>query len=65
MIHPRTADVFNFLWNHLEKDMNSLGQALDQNMDNTAVVVHLIINNCTEFTGDFPTTFIMLLLLFV
>ncbi|XP_029311958.1 LOW QUALITY PROTEIN: E3 ubiquitin-protein ligase rnf213-beta [Cottoperca gobio] len=48
MIHPRPHDVFNFLWKHLEKDMRVLGQTLDQNMDNTAVTVHLILNTCTE-----------------
>lgn len=65
MIHPRPHDVFNFLWNHLEKDMGVLGQTLDQNIDNTAVTVHLILNTCTEFTTgdtDFPTIFSMLLL---
>ncbi|XP_070707447.1 E3 ubiquitin-protein ligase rnf213-beta [Pempheris klunzingeri] len=52
MIHPRPSDVFSFLWNHLEKDLDALGQALDQNMDNTAVTVHLIINSCTGSTGQ-------------
>ncbi|XP_026171361.1 E3 ubiquitin-protein ligase rnf213-beta isoform X2 [Mastacembelus armatus] len=50
MIHPRPYDVCTFLWNHLEKDMRVLGQALNQNMDNTAVTVHLILNACTEIT---------------
>ncbi|CAK6965023.1 E3 ubiquitin-protein ligase rnf213-beta isoform X3 [Scomber scombrus] len=49
MIHPRPLDVFSFLWEHLDKDMDVLGKALDQNMDNTAVTVHLILNTCTEF----------------
>ncbi|XP_054454921.1 E3 ubiquitin-protein ligase rnf213-beta [Anoplopoma fimbria] len=48
MIHPRTHDVLNFLWRHLEKDLHVLGQALDQNMDNTAVTVHLILNTCAK-----------------
>ncbi|KAI4801198.1 hypothetical protein KUCAC02_000123 [Chaenocephalus aceratus] len=50
MIHPRPSDVSNFLWEHLEKDMDVLGQTLDQNMDNTVVTVHLILNTCTGFT---------------
>ncbi|XP_040922673.1 E3 ubiquitin-protein ligase rnf213-beta isoform X2 [Toxotes jaculatrix] len=50
MIHPRPTNVFNFLWDHLEKDMSVLGKALNQNMDSTAVTVHLILNVCTEFT---------------
>ncbi|TKS89378.1 E3 ubiquitin-protein ligase rnf213-beta [Collichthys lucidus] len=48
MIHPATRDVFNFLWNHLDQDLRVLGKTLDQNMDNTAVTVHLILTTCTE-----------------
>lgn len=55
MIHPRPYDVINFLWNHLEKDIRVVGQAVDQNMDNTAVMVHLILRACADFmTGDIP-----------
>lgn len=55
MIHPRPADVTGFLWNHLEKDMRVLGHALDQNLDNTAITVHLILRACAEGTiGDVP-----------
>ncbi|KAG8008845.1 hypothetical protein GBF38_010486 [Nibea albiflora] len=50
MIHPATRDVFNFLWSHLEKDLRVLGKTLDQNTDNTAVTVHLILSTCTEST---------------
>ncbi|XP_051273053.1 E3 ubiquitin-protein ligase rnf213-beta isoform X1 [Dicentrarchus labrax] len=46
MIHPRPHDVLNFLWNHLEKDMSVLGQTLNQNVDNVAVTVHLVLNTC-------------------
>lgn len=52
MIHPRPHDVRNFLWRHLEKDLRVLGQALDQNTDNTAVTLHLILNTCAESPGD-------------
>ncbi|XP_047465467.1 E3 ubiquitin-protein ligase rnf213-beta [Mugil cephalus] len=48
MIHPRPNDVFSFLWAHLEKDMTELGKTLSQNIDNTAVTVHLIL---TRFTA--------------
>lgn len=55
MIHPRPTDVTGFLWNHLEKDMRVLGHALDQNLDNTAITVHLILRACAERTiGDVP-----------
>lgn len=60
MIHPGTRDVFNFLWNHLDQDLRVLGKTLDQNMDNTAVTVHLILTTCTEPAAgdtDSPTTF--------
>ncbi|XP_060883843.1 E3 ubiquitin-protein ligase rnf213-beta [Labrus mixtus] len=49
MIHPMPQDVLTFLWRHLEVDMRVLGQTLDQNTDNTAVTVHLILNACTDF----------------
>ncbi|KAM7381116.1 hypothetical protein PAMA_012108 [Pampus argenteus] len=48
MIHPGTSDVFSFIWNHLHTDMDVLGKSLDQNIDNTAITVHLILNACTE-----------------
>ncbi|KAM6964707.1 E3 ubiquitin-protein ligase rnf213-beta [Tautogolabrus adspersus] len=51
MIHPRPPDVLAFLWRHLEMDMRVLGKTLDQNTDNTAVTVHLILNACTDFSS--------------
>lgn len=68
MIHPRPNNVVNFLWNHLEKDMRVLGQTLNQNPDNTAVTVHLILSACKGFTSGntaLSLTFSMLLLLFM
>lgn len=59
MIHHRLYDVFTFLWAHLEKDMMELGKALSQNMDNTAVTVHLILTRSTK--GQSAVTFILLL----
>lgn len=55
MIHPRPRDVTSFLWNHLEKDMRVLGDALDQNLDKAAITVHLILRVCADAgcpTGD-------------
>lgn len=55
MIHPRRSDVTSFLWNHLEKDLRVLGNALDQNLDNTAITVHLVLRVCADSecpTGD-------------
>ncbi|XP_029934003.1 E3 ubiquitin-protein ligase rnf213-beta [Myripristis murdjan] len=50
MIHPRPPDVLHFVWRHLERDMEVLGRVLNQNMDDTAVTVHLILNTCVEFS---------------
>lgn len=53
MIHPRPANVTGFLWDHLEKDVRVLGHALNQNLDNAAITVHLILRICAEHTaGD-------------
>ncbi|KAL4648632.1 E3 ubiquitin-protein ligase rnf213-beta-like [Arapaima gigas] len=43
MIQPSVRDVREFLWRHLEKDMEILGRSLGQNMDNTAIIVHLVL----------------------
>ncbi|XP_028976279.2 E3 ubiquitin-protein ligase rnf213-beta isoform X3 [Esox lucius] len=51
MIHPGVRDVLGFLWLHLEKDVEVLGGTLDQNLDNTVVTVHLILQTCLSFTG--------------
>lgn len=61
MIHPTPNDVFKFLWQHLEKDMKVLGQTLDQNMDNTAITVHLILARFPA--GDTDSTMIVNMLL--
>lgn len=48
MIKPAVYNVFEFLWQHLEKDMRVLGKTLNLNMDDTAIVVHLILNRFLE-----------------
>ncbi|XP_073722611.1 E3 ubiquitin-protein ligase rnf213-beta [Misgurnus anguillicaudatus] len=50
MIQPAVHDVFEFLWQHLEKDMEILGKTLNLNMDDTAIIVHLILNRFLETT---------------
>ncbi|XP_034715873.1 E3 ubiquitin-protein ligase rnf213-beta isoform X2 [Etheostoma cragini] len=50
MIHPGPRDVSHFLWKHLDTDMRVLGRTLDQNLDNTALTIHLILNTCAHFT---------------
>lgn len=51
MIHPRPHDVLTFLWRHLEEDLRVLGRALDQNVDDAAVTVHLILDTCAQSPG--------------
>lgn len=63
MIHPSPSNVLSFLWNHLEKDLKVLGQALDLNMDNAAVTVHLILTGFPTGEINFVTTFSTLLLI--
>ncbi|XP_060751752.1 E3 ubiquitin-protein ligase rnf213-beta isoform X2 [Tachysurus vachellii] len=48
MIHPTVHDVQEFLWRHLEKDMENLGKTLNLNWDDVAIVVHLILNNSVQ-----------------
>lgn len=48
MIHATVRDVQEFLWHHLEKDMENLGKTLNLNWDDVAIVVHLILNNSVQ-----------------
>ncbi|XP_029109785.1 E3 ubiquitin-protein ligase rnf213-beta [Scleropages formosus] len=51
MIQPKVKDVLEFLWRHLEKDMEILGRSLGQNMDNTAIAVHFILQASLQLTA--------------
>ncbi|KAL7869589.1 hypothetical protein AOLI_G00135770 [Acnodon oligacanthus] len=44
MIQPTVYNICEFLWHHLEKDMEALGKTLNLNWDDTAIAVHLILN---------------------
>ncbi|KAG7491231.1 hypothetical protein MATL_G00000820, partial [Megalops atlanticus] len=48
VIHPEVADVWEFLWEHLERDMEVLGRSLGQNVDNTAVTIHLVLQGLLQ-----------------
>lgn len=48
MIHPKVNNVQEFLWRHLEKDMEVLGKTLNLNWDDTAIMVHLILNTFAQ-----------------
>uniref|UniRef100_UPI00398F666A E3 ubiquitin-protein ligase rnf213-alpha-like isoform X2 n=1 Tax=Pristiophorus japonicus TaxID=55135 RepID=UPI00398F666A len=45
MIKPRVQNVSEFLWQHLEKDLDQLGKSLGKNIDDTATCIHLVIDN--------------------
>ncbi|XP_072098497.1 E3 ubiquitin-protein ligase rnf213-alpha-like [Mobula birostris] len=44
MIQPRVQDPRNFLWSHIQKDIEQLEKSLATNTNETAVVVHLILS---------------------
>ncbi|XP_058845777.1 E3 ubiquitin-protein ligase rnf213-beta isoform X2 [Acipenser ruthenus] len=44
MISPAVGNVEQFLWRHIENDMEALGRSLGRNMDDTAVCIHLVIH---------------------
>lgn len=48
MIHPTVNNAQEFLWRHLEKDMDVLGKTLNLNWDDTAITVHLILNTSAQ-----------------
>ena len=41
-----------FFWGHLERDVQLLARALGKNIDEAAIVVHLILKNINTFTID-------------
>ncbi|TRY96584.1 hypothetical protein DNTS_014460 [Danionella cerebrum] len=44
MIQPNVSNAFEFLWHHLEKDLKVLGKCLNLNIDDSAILIHLIFN---------------------
>lgn len=48
MIHPTVDKVQEFLWRHLERDMGVLGKTLNLNCDDTAILVHLVLNTSAQ-----------------
>ncbi|XP_072098539.1 E3 ubiquitin-protein ligase rnf213-alpha-like isoform X2 [Mobula birostris] len=44
MITPSVLNVSEFLWGHLEKDMDQLGKSLGKNIDDVATCIHLVID---------------------
>ncbi|XP_076855501.1 E3 ubiquitin-protein ligase rnf213-beta isoform X2 [Brachyhypopomus gauderio] len=52
MIHPVVHDISEFLWGHVEKDMEVLGKSLSLNWDDTAIIIHLILNTAAHLPTD-------------
>ena len=40
-VHPR--DLSEFFWHHLERDMELLGAATGKSVDDSAIIVHLVL----------------------
>ncbi|XP_039521132.1 E3 ubiquitin-protein ligase rnf213-beta isoform X4 [Pimephales promelas] len=51
MIKLTVNGVKEFLWQHLEKDMEVLGKTLNLNLDDTAIIIHLIFNRFLQNTA--------------
>ena len=45
MIDPRPPNPSEFLWRHLELDLQQLGRALGRSADDAALFMHLILHN--------------------
>uniref|UniRef100_A0A673JVR7 RING-type E3 ubiquitin transferase n=1 Tax=Sinocyclocheilus rhinocerous TaxID=307959 RepID=A0A673JVR7_9TELE len=51
MILPNVNDVYEFLWQHLEKDLEVLGKTLNLNLDDSAIIIHLIFSKFLQTTS--------------
>ncbi|XP_063077858.1 E3 ubiquitin-protein ligase rnf213-beta [Engraulis encrasicolus] len=51
MVTQPVGDVIEFLFHHLEKDMEVIGRTLDLNLDDTAITIHLILHAALAFSG--------------
>ncbi|XP_072339649.1 E3 ubiquitin-protein ligase rnf213-alpha-like isoform X3 [Scyliorhinus torazame] len=55
MIKPRVQNVSEFLWQHLEIDLDQLGKSLGKNMDDTATCIHLVIDDLLNWPQEHRT----------
>ncbi|XP_078257452.1 E3 ubiquitin-protein ligase rnf213-alpha-like isoform X1 [Rhinoraja longicauda] len=44
IIRPTVSNVSNFLWAHLQKDLDQLGKSLGKNIDEVAICIHLVVD---------------------
>lgn len=58
LMTEKPKDVAKFFWDHLEKDIGCLAEALCRNTENATVTVHLFLqhlSNSTTGKGTFHT----------
>ena len=53
VIKPRCepCDAAEFLWRHLQQDLDVLGRALGRSMDDAALTVHLVLHRMLLLNG--------------
>lgn len=51
MIQPPVQNVYEFLWQHLEKDLDTLEKTLGLNVDDAAIIIHLVLSDSLQFTA--------------
>ena len=53
VIEPRCepSDVAEFLWRHLQRDLDVLGRALGRSVDDAALTVHLVLHRMISING--------------
>ncbi|XP_067914411.1 E3 ubiquitin-protein ligase rnf213-alpha-like isoform X2 [Heterodontus francisci] len=54
MISQRVSNVSEFLWQHLEIDLNQLGKTLGKNIDDIATCIHLLIDKLLNQHQEHP-----------
>ena len=53
VIKPRCkpCDAAEFLWRHLQRDLDVLGRALGRSVDDAALTVHLVLHRMISING--------------
>lgn len=53
VIKPRCepSDAAEFLWRHLQRDLDVLGRALGRSVDDAALTVHLVLHRMISING--------------
>ena len=54
--------VGQFLWKHLQRDLDVLGSALGRNVDDAALTVHLVLQRMISQNGGQPGTNLLMIM---